>query len=77
MLERIATDRFTLGGLVFNNSTLAIDINQRTGQADQLAPQAYRPSMAALKCGLIGAPVFGQVTTIPIIFTSGGVNGTL
>ena len=72
------TDRFTLGGLVFNNSTLAIDIDQRAGQSDQISATSVSAlNGSALSVALSGAPVFGQVTTIPVIFTPGGVNGTL
>lgn len=78
MVNGVAGDVFTLGGITFHDSTLAIDLNQQTGQADQLVAAAFGATGAnIINVNLIGAPAFAGETDIPIIVASGGaVPGT-
>lgn len=78
MVNGVAGDVFTLGGIALHGSTLAIDLNQQTGQADQLVAAAFGATGANfINVNLIGTPAFAGETDIPIIVSSGApVPGT-
>jgi hypothetical protein len=77
LADGAADDVFTLGGLVLNNGTIAIDLNQRTITADQLATGALTGAgVNVINVNLLGTPVFSGQTDIPIITTGGPVTGT-
>ncbi|MFB9983824.1 hypothetical protein ACFSQQ_04775 [Mesorhizobium kowhaii] len=78
MLDGVADDTFTLGGLALNNAKLLLDINQQTVQSDQLIASAFSATGAnIIIVNLLGTPQFAQATDIPLIVsTSGPVTGT-
>ena len=77
MVDGVADDIFTLGGLNLNNGRIALDLNQQTIQADQLVVGSFAATgVNAIAVNLIGAPQFSGPTDIPIILTDGPVAGT-
>ncbi|PBC19022.1 autotransporter [Mesorhizobium sp. WSM4311] len=78
MMNGTAGDVLTLGGITLNNSTIALDLNQQTGQADHLVAAAFAATGAnVVNVNLIGAPNFTGQTDIPIIVSTGApVTGT-
>lgn len=78
MIDGVADDVFTLGGLTLNGGTIGLDLNQQTGLADQLVAGAFTANGAnTIVVNLLGAPVFAEPTDIPIIVsTNGPIAGT-
>lgn len=73
LINGAADDVVTLGGLVLNNATIGLDLNQQTVQADQLVPGTFSASgVNIINVNLIGTPEFAEPTDIPIIITPGG-----
>ncbi|MCA0012043.1 autotransporter [Mesorhizobium sp. B292B1B] len=78
MLDGVADDIFTLGGLALNNAQLGLDIDQQTVQADKIVTGTFSATGTnTILVNLLGTPQFAQATDIPIIvFASGPVTGT-
>ncbi len=78
MTNGVAGDVFTLGGLALGNSTIGLDLDQQTHQADRIVAAAFSATGAnVINVNLIGTPNFSGVTEIPIIVsTNGPVAGT-
>ena len=78
MIDGVADDVLTLGGLTLNSGTIGLDLNQQTGVADQLIAGAFAANGAnTIIVNLLGAPEFAQPTDIPIIVaTNGPIAGT-
>ena len=73
MIDGVADDVFTLGGLTLNGGTIGLDLNQQTGLADQLVAGTFTSSGAnTILVNLLGTPEFAQPTDIPIIITTNG-----
>jgi hypothetical protein len=73
MIDGMADDVFTLGGLTLNGGTIGLDLNQQTGLADQLVAGTFTSSGAnTILVNLLGTPEFAQATDIPIIVTTNG-----
>ena len=77
MINGVAGDVLTLGGLVLNNGQIGFDVNQRTIAADRIAAGALTATGTnVINVNLLGAPVFSRQTDIPIIVTGGPIAGT-
>ncbi len=76
LINGAADDVVTLGGLVLNNATIGLDLNQQTVQADQLVPGTFSATGTnAILVNLLGTPQFAGPTDIPIIMTSSPISG--
>jgi hypothetical protein len=77
LINGAADDVVTLGGLILNNATIGLDLNQQTVQADQLVPGTFSATGTnAILVNLLGTPQFSGPTDIPIIITSDPITGT-
>lgn len=71
MIDGVADDVLTLGGLVINNGQIAIDLNQQTLLADRLVASSFSSSGAnTVLVNLLGTPQFAGPTDIPVILTN-------
>lgn len=78
LIDGVADDVFTLGGLALNGARIGIDVNQQTAQADQLIANAFSATgLNTIQVNLLGTPNFAGVTDIPVIVaTNAPVIGT-
>ncbi|WP_274627919.1 autotransporter [Arvimicrobium flavum] len=71
MINGVANDVFTLGGLALNGATIGVDVNQQTIQADQIVAGGFAAAGTnTILVNLLGAPNFAGVTDIPIILSA-------
>lgn len=78
LIDGVADDVFTLGGLALNGATIGIDVDQQTIQSDQLVANAFSADGTnTILVNLLGTPNFVGVTDIPVIVaTNDPVTGT-
>jgi hypothetical protein len=77
LMDGVADDVFTLGGVVLNNGEIGLDVNQQTAIADRIAAGTLTGAgVNVINVNLLGTPVFTGPTDIPIITTAGPITGT-
>ncbi|MCT7374155.1 autotransporter [Chelativorans salis] len=77
MIDGVAGDVLTLGGLAISDSQIGIDLNQQTSLVDRLVADTLTATGTnTILVNLLGTPAFTGPTDIPIILAGGPVDGT-
>lgn len=75
LINGVAGDVFTLGGVSLNAATIGLDINSNTLQADQLVADTLSATgLNTVQINLLGTPNFVGSTDIPILLAGGALS---
>lgn len=71
LIDGVADDVLTLGGLIIDNGQIAIDLDQQALLADRLVASSFSSTGSnTILINLLGTPEFAGATDIPVILTN-------
>jgi len=71
LIDGVADDVLTLGGLALNGARIGLDVDQQTARADQIVAGAFSATgINTIQVNLLGTPNFTGTTDIPLILAA-------